>query len=595
MKIRALVISFILGLAAGHCAAQQHTPKPEAQAAFDEARKLPFGDAATLTLYRKAIDLDPDFAEAHQYYILSYSNGSIPRTGTDEEKKAAGDKKAEELRQLYEKWAAERPSAPVYPWALGILCEYRDPNRAVAYFKEAIALDPNYGPAYDMLAIGTEAQGDLKQSRAYAAKGHEVWPTDVTIWRHYLGAYTTQNNPADLEKAEGIALQLAEKYPKDGVSMLSYVAGRSTDPKHARAMYELILEKFPKEAANYSLTPLFNLDMAADPQAALQLAVTMRKGLAAGDSKSKEDDADAVKQWSALEDYAKAVVEGRRLIAEGKASAALTMLEQAKDPPRLVDARPLKLARTAALDATGQTEKAFNNLQQTFASTPSSAVYAAMLSYGRKIGKDKAQVDAGVSAARASIARAGMPFTLTDYATGKPVSLADYKGRVVLVNFWYPMCGPCRGEFPYIQMALDKYKDRGFAVLAINGHPPEDDWVMPLIRGWKLGFTPLKSTEPIIKTYNVKGFPANFLYGSDGRIYPMPSQVRPQTLEEFELQIEGLLAQANASPQKTPVAAAASPLPSAVDDCVVAAKMLQENPSAAQIAVRNCGLTGPGM
>jgi thiol-disulfide isomerase/thioredoxin len=561
LKTKTLIISLILLSVGNHSYAQQHIPLPEAQSAFDQARKLPLGDPSQLALYRKAIDLDPDFAEAHQYYILSYRYSAMPPKGTNEEKEAAGTKAGEQLEQVYQKWVVGRPTSAVYPWALGILTEYSAPNQSVAYFKKAIELDRNYGPAYDMLAIGAEAQGNLEQSRIYAAKGHEAWPTDVTIWRHYLGAYTIKADPADLEKAKDIALQLAQKYPKDGASMLSYIAGRSTDPKQARAMYELLREKFPHEAGAYSFVPLFNLDMAADPQSALQLALSGQKADSTKDGESKEDAVAEAKLWKSLEDYARAVFEGGRLTGEGKASAALALLEGAKAPPRGVDARPLKLERARALDAAGQTEKAYSSLQQAFAATPSQTVYAALLGYGKKLGKDQAQVDAGVSVERSSIAKAGTPFTLTDYATGKPVSLADYKGRVVLVNFWYPMCGPCRGEFPYIQMALDKYKDQGFAVLAINGHAPEDDWVMPLIRGWKLGFTPLKSTEPIVKAYNVKGFPANFLYGADGRIYPMPGQVRPQTLEEFELQIEGLLVQAKTIEEKPAAATASSEVP----------------------------------
>ena len=117
----------------------------------------------------------------------------------------------------------------------------------------------------------------------------------------------------------------------------------------------------------------------------------------------------------------------------------------------------------------------------------------------------------------------------------------------MLVNFWYPKCGPCRGEFPYLQQSLEKYKSQGFEILAINGHPPEDSWVMPLIQGWHLGFIPLKGTDDVVSAYKVRGFPQNFLYGPDGKIYPIPGQVRPATLREFQLQVEALLQQAKAS------------------------------------------------
>jgi len=543
-----MAISAVVCLAA-FLAVAQEKPSPEAKAAFDQGREALSkgfsGDPAELTksveLFKKAIALDPDYYDAHQEYIMAYGFAAAPDALSEDPKKTEAAKPArmkaqKELEAQYLKLASEHPDKAVYQWALGEMYEYDDPDKSVNYYKQAVKLDPHCGPALDSLGIADEEQGDLAGSQEYAKKAYEAWPNDAHLWRHYIGAYTAEPTPENIEKAKEIALDGATKFPEEAANMLSYTAGRTTDEAQARAIYELVEQRFPKDAKGYTLIPLFNLYMKSDRAKALALA----------DSMVKADEKD--KQWPQLKAYVHALHDADALIANREFDKATTLLDGVKLPGHgIVESRWLSLEKAKVLSAQGKPGDAYALLLKLYAATPSDDVHTALAAYAEKIGKSAEQIASEISTERAAAAKPGIPFTLTDYATGKPVSLSDYRGRVVLVNFWYPKCGPCRGEFPYLQMSLEKYKSRGFEILAINGHPPEDSWVMPLIKGWRLGFIPLKGNAELLKEYKVRGFPDNFLYGADGKIYPMPSQVRPATLREFQLQVEALLEQAKGS------------------------------------------------
>ena len=64
-------------------------------------------------------------------------------------------------------------------------------------------------------------------------------------------------------------------------------------------------------------------------------------------------------------------------------------------------------------------------------------------------------------------------FTLAD-ANGAKVALADYKGKVVLLNFWATWCGPCKVEIPWFVEFNKTYKDRGLAVVGVS--LDDDGW-----------------------------------------------------------------------------------------------------------------------
>ncbi|CAO3432983.1 redoxin family protein [Azospirillum doebereinerae] len=99
---------------------------------------------------------------------------------------------------------------------------------------------------------------------------------------------------------------------------------------------------------------------------------------------------------------------------------------------------------------------------------------------------------------------------------GRAVKLADRRGSVVLINFWMTGCGPCLAEMPALDSVHQAYKDRGFALLAVN-MGQDQDTIVNAGRRLAVSF-PLLSDRLMIttKAYQVVGVPVSVLIDRDG-------------------------------------------------------------------------------
>jgi thiol-disulfide isomerase/thioredoxin len=133
-------------------------------------------------------------------------------------------------------------------------------------------------------------------------------------------------------------------------------------------------------------------------------------------------------------------------------------------------------------------------------------------------------------------------FTLKDM-DGKSHALADYRGKVVLINFWATWCPPCRREMPSMEHLYQKLRDKPFVVLAINQWEDPDQVFAYL---GQLGTFP---TFPILfdpksevaQAFGVKGLPTSFLLDKEGRVVYRAIGGREFDHPEVEHTVEGLL------------------------------------------------------
>lgn len=105
---------------------------------------------------------------------------------------------------------------------------------------------------------------------------------------------------------------------------------------------------------------------------------------------------------------------------------------------------------------------------------------------------------------------------------GKPIRLSDFKGKLVLVDFWASWCAPCRKENPNVVRIFNKYKERGFTILSVSLDEDITKWESAIAQDgliWENHVSDLKGwNSAIIPLYGIQGIPYTMLIDPDGAI-----------------------------------------------------------------------------
>jgi peroxiredoxin len=136
--------------------------------------------------------------------------------------------------------------------------------------------------------------------------------------------------------------------------------------------------------------------------------------------------------------------------------------------------------------------------------------------------------------------QANLDFTVKDMNNAR-VRLADYKGQVILVNFWATWCAPCKIEIPGFIELYEQYKDKGFVILGVSGDD-DAETLRAFASEWKINYPVLvgKDEEKLLDAYGpLYGYPTSVIVGRSGAV--CGRHVGPATKEEFEKEIKALL------------------------------------------------------
>ena len=126
--------------------------------------------------------------------------------------------------------------------------------------------------------------------------------------------------------------------------------------------------------------------------------------------------------------------------------------------------------------------------------------------------------------------------------TGDTVRLADLRGKVVLLDFFYKACGPCRAAMPFLQSIHEKYKDRGVILLGIDPYDdPVKDEMADFLAKRSVTYTVLFSDRELSNSYHVSLYPKLFFIDHDGKIAKVQSGYHPTLEAIIEEQLQKLI------------------------------------------------------
>jgi tetratricopeptide (TPR) repeat protein len=518
-------------------ATDKYAGSPAARAEFDKAtaaKQANDWDKAVAG-YKKAIELDPNFAEGHMQYVNAYlvaaAYASMRSSAPKKDMKDHSRDAFNDITKEYEELVRQHPKMPVYRWILAMTQVYKDPKLKEKNCQETIDIDPSFGPGYGCLAEVADLRGDSNAAASYLRKAISFSPDNKDLWRKLQGS--VQQDPQELKAT---TTEIVNKFPNDDIAPQALYTYADTLPEvEQMAKFVEIVDEYPPNNFHFTLIPagvLFGYYDRTDP--------VKGAGFAHKIAGSVPDD----KSWKANAAYVDTMAAAESKIAAGDGAGALGILKDVSPGPFLSQTR-VQLLKAKAQDLSGNTQAAYTDLLKIFAEQPVPQMQSVLYQYGDKLGKSQKNVEDEVWNLRAANAKPATPFSLESFIDGKKVSLDDYRGKIVLLDFWYPSCGPCLEAMPYMQDLWAKYKDSGLVFLGVNGMEGEADFVMPLVksRGW--GFTPLKGSEKwCTDVYQVSGFPTTLLIGADGKVYFKPHTYDHEQHDIAEMEIQALLAAA---------------------------------------------------
>jgi tetratricopeptide (TPR) repeat protein len=510
---------------------------PAAKAEFAKGKTLEISnewEQAALA-YKRAWTIDPEFADAHDGYSWARQRqalGDISRLGkmTPEERKALHERTTAmeaAVTKEYDDLMRAHPAAPIYKWAQAQHYNESNIDLQGQLCRETVQMDPAFTPGYRCIATVAGVRGDFDEAADSWRHVMAIDGESPEIWLRL--ARSEREVPA---KYKALTDELIARLPNTGAAAQALEMWAESLPVTERiAAFERLIAEYPANQFKSTTDGAMWLFALYDDMAPEKAAALARKMSAALPQE---------KEWQSKVAYSDAMTDAEKK-AQTDGAAALAVLKTVR-VPSFVSKQRFLVATARAQDRAGQLDAAYGDLLKAYAPQPGPKLEPVLYAFGKRLGKDAATVDKEVWALRAAAAKPATPFSLESFVDGKPVSLADFNGRVVLLDFWFPNCGPCRSSFPLLERLYAKHKDDGLVYLGVNGLEDQNPQVMPLWKSLHWSFTPLKATEKWSdEVYGVTGYPTTFFIGADQQTYFKTHVYDETTFVIADMQLTALL------------------------------------------------------
>lgn len=413
-----------------------------------------------------------------------------------------------ELQLNYKKWLAAHPDIYEIPFILGKVYLRKDRVRAKDYLNRAAEINPRHTETWYLLSLNASFQGDIYQAKKYMKIASETDPNNAFYRIEYANFYKN----TDLKKYIDINLEASEIKPKEAYTAYALARAAEAEPDNNKkeAYYNRLRDGYDVQTSfyNYAMTNYYEYLFDKQPLNAADLA----------DKISKQQGAKP--DWAALKKAATGYAKAKDYMASKEYQHAKKSILQLQLDTNKASFKHTLILKAELESLLNNKQKAFDLLFEESVRQPDVLITKAMEKHGKVLGMSQAYIQNKLWIALKKNMPEATGFTLPNSINGDLVSLSDFKGKVILLTYWFPGCGPCRAEFPHFENVLNKLGKERPIYLALNILTREQHLVESFFTMNKVSFTSLNDTKKRDKgTLNNNNVaPVNFIIDRAGNV-----------------------------------------------------------------------------